>query len=297
MNQVPHHRPRLNLVGCGRLGRSLARLWHAAGSIEMGGLHSRSAASAASASAFIGAGHWCATPAALPPAEITLVAVPDSAIAGVATALAQRPGGTQGVIFHCSGLHASAVLAPLRAAGAAVASAHPLHSFADPVASLASFAGSLCTLEGDSRACAVLAPLFGGIGAEVVAIDPTHKPLYHAAAAMASNHLVALLDSSLAMLAHAGIPAPLAAAMLAPLVRQTATNVFADGPTAALTGPIARGDDATVATHLDALGQTLPPLAPLYRALARATLAIAARRSDFDAAAGIRLRALLDGQG
>ncbi len=296
MNPAPRHPPRLNLIGCGRLGRSLSRLWRAAGLIEMGGLHSRSGASAASAGAFIGAGYWCATPAALPPAELTLVAVPDSAIAGVAAALAQQPGGAQGVIFHCSGLHSSALLAPLRGAGAAIASAHPLHSFADPVASLTSFAGSLCTLEGDSRARAVLAPLFAGIGAEVVAIDPIHKPLYHAAAAMASNHLVALLDSSLAMLAHAGIPAPLAAAMLAPLVRQTAANVFAEGATAALTGPIARGDDATVAAHLDALGQTLPPLVPLYRALGLATLAIAERRSVFDAA-GVRLRALLDGQG
>lgn len=286
--------PRLNIVGAGRLGRTLARRWHEAGMLDIGGVYSRAPASRRSAIEFIGAGEPCARVADLPPATMTLIAVPDAAIAGVARKLADTiPDWRDQLVFHCSGLHCAQLLAPLAMRGAVVASAHPLHSFADPIRSLATFAGSVCALEGDSGALATLTALFESIGAKTVVIEPRAKPLYHAAAAMASNYLVALLDSSAALLASAGIAPTLTTAMLEPLVRQTTDNVFARGTSAALTGPIARGDWNTVEAHLHAIAEHLPTLLPLYRALGATTLAIAERREGMDAIASEHLRQLL----
>lgn len=286
--------PRLNIIGAGRLGRTLARLWHETGAVAVGGVCNRSPASTRGTIAFIGAGEFCANLSDLRPATLTLIAVPDTAIASVAGQLADAMPDWRGqLVFHCSGLHTAQLLAPLATRGAAVASAHPLHSFADPLTSLATFAGSVCTLEGDSEALATLTALFERIGAKTAVIGPRAKPLYHAAAAMASNYLVALLDSSAALLAHAGIAPTLATAMLEPLVRQTADNVFARGTTAALTGPIARGDSATVAEHLRAIEIDLPVLLPLYRALGAAALDIAARHDRLAAQDREHLRRLL----
>jgi predicted short-subunit dehydrogenase-like oxidoreductase (DUF2520 family) len=291
MNPLPH----LNIVGAGRLGRTLARLWREAGMLHIGAVYSRAPASRRSAIEFIGGGKPCTHVADLPPATMTLIAVPDAAIAGVAIGLADAiPDWRDQLVFHCSGLHSSQLLAPLAARGAAVASAHPLHSFADPIRSLGTFTGTVCALEGDSAAVATLSALFEGIAATTVVIEADAKPLYHAAAAMASNYLVALLDSSAALLASAGIAPTLTTAMLEPLVRQTTDNVFARGADHALTGPIARGDWTTVAAHLRAIEDRQPALLPLYRALGVATLAIA-ERQGMDSTAREQLRQLLIG--
>jgi predicted short-subunit dehydrogenase-like oxidoreductase (DUF2520 family) len=186
------------------------------------------------------------------------------------------------------------LLVPLAGGGAVVASAHPLHSFSAPLRSLDSFAGTVCAIEGDDAAVTTLLTLFTKIGATTAVIRAEAKPLYHAAAAMASNYLVALLDSSGALLHSAGIAPALATAMLKPLVRQTADNVFARDCEHALTGPIARGDWTTVAEHLRAIDQHLPVLLPLYRVLGTVTLAIAERRGDMKASTRDHLRQLLN---
>lgn len=287
--------PRLNVIGPGRLGRTLTRLWNDAGLVSVGGLYSRNPNTTANARAFIGAGDVCASLGELPPAKLTLLAVPDAAIADTARDLARASIDWRDcIVSHCSGLHSSQLLMPLAVRGAVVASAHPLHSFADPLRSLDSFAGTVCAIEGDDLAVTTLLTLFRKIGATTAVIQAEAKPLYHAAAAMASNYLVALLDSSGALLHSAGISPALATAMLEPLVRQTANNVFARDCEHALTGPIARGDWNTVAEHLRAINQHLPALLPLYRALGTVTLAMAERRGAMEASAREHLRQLLN---
>ena len=116
--------PRLNVVGCGRVGRSLGKLWFDAGALDIGALHGRSAASMASARDFIGAGHPGLALYALLAAYAWLMASPDGAIAYLAAALAcsgrVRPGDH---VFHCSGARAHDLLDPLAACGALTASA------------------------------------------------------------------------------------------------------------------------------------------------------------------------------
>ena len=168
----------LSVVGCGHLGRTLARLWHEAGVLRIGDLLTRSPRSAAGAREFVGAGRPIADFAALAPADIFLVATADDALAEAAAALAAS-GVLRGgeVVFHASGATPSALLAPLREHGVAVASVHPVLSFARPEQALAAFAGSFCGVEGDAPALARLRPLSEALGARLFEVDADAKVL------------------------------------------------------------------------------------------------------------------------
>ena len=125
-------RPTLNVLGCGRLGSTLARLLTATGSVAPGGFFSRSQASAADARAFVGAGTVTATLTQLPDADLWLLAVPDGAIGEVAKQLAGLDRDWHGItVFHCSGLHDSSLLAPLAARGDADTVAQHLAAIAE----------------------------------------------------------------------------------------------------------------------------------------------------------------------
>ena len=112
----------------------------------------------------------------------------------------------------------------------------------------------------------------------MIMIDAAQKTLYHAAAVFASNYLVTLVDVAMQCYGEAGIAQETALQMIAPLLRESAENAIRLGPAAALTGPIARGDMATVAFHQHALLQWRPAHAALYVQLAEATAALAASR-------------------
>jgi predicted short-subunit dehydrogenase-like oxidoreductase (DUF2520 family) len=181
-------------------------------------------------------------------------------------------------VFHCSGAKASSELEALRRAGALVASVHPVRSFADPAAVAAAFDGTFCGVEGDAAALALLLPAFEAIGARPVRIDPAAKTVYHAAAVFASNYLVTVIDAALRAYQAAGIPADVARELARPLATETLSNVLRLGPEAALTGPIARGDAATVARQHGAVAAWDGPTGALYDALATATWDLARRK-------------------
>jgi predicted short-subunit dehydrogenase-like oxidoreductase (DUF2520 family) len=204
-----------------------------------------------------------------------MLAVGDDQIEEACASLALAPGA---VVFHCSGAKSSAVLASARARGAFAASVHPVRSFADPATVADSFLGTWCGVEGDQAALDALAPALAAIGARTVAIDPTAKTLYHAASVFASNYLVTVMDAALSAYQAAGIPAQVARDMAGPLARETLENVMRLGPGAALSGPIARGDMATVARQQQALDSWDAETGDLYRALAAATVRLAGRR-------------------
>jgi predicted short-subunit dehydrogenase-like oxidoreductase (DUF2520 family) len=270
--------PTLSIIGSGHLARAMGRLWHGHG-IELRDLLSRTEASARSACGFIGGGRPLVDYADLAPADIYLIATPDDQIASCCNRLVEsgmvRPGV---VVFHCSGALASTVLAPAAACGARIASMHPVRSFASPEQVALSFAGTWCGVEGDAAALAALRPLFTGIGAKLVDIDPAAKTVYHAAAVFACNYLVTLLDVAAQAYRHAGIPEDVAMQMMAPLVDKTVERAFTAGAAAALSGPIARGDMATVAKQQAAVSAWDAGKGELYALLARETLALAQRR-------------------
>lgn len=272
----------LSIIGGGHVGRVFGRLFATipAGGLQAQDVLTRSIASARGAADFIGADTFrpIADYAQLRRADVYLLAVGDDQIAPACAALAAAAPLRDAIVFHCSGALPSSHLSAASAAGAHVASVHPIRSFADPVAVAAQFGGTFCGVEGDAAALAVLTPALTAIGARPVPIDAAAKTVYHAAAVFASNYLVTVLDAALRAYQAAGIPEPLAREMAQPLASEAMANVFRLGAAAALSGPIARGDLATVERQRRAVTAWDAPTGELYNALIAPTVALAARK-------------------
>jgi predicted short-subunit dehydrogenase-like oxidoreductase (DUF2520 family) len=104
------------------------------------------------------------------------------------------------------------------------------------------------------------------------------RPLYHAAAVMASNYVVALIDSAVILMEEAGVEPELALRALGPLLRASTENTLEAGPASALTGPIHRGDVGTVMAHLEALAEVPEAVRELYRRAGLHTAELAERK-------------------
>jgi predicted short-subunit dehydrogenase-like oxidoreductase (DUF2520 family) len=274
-------RKTLNIIGCGNVGRVLGRLWAANGSFVIHDVLNRSIASGEHAVSFMQAGRAVAAYDTLRAADIYMITTPDDQIAQSCEALAQtgllQPGN---VVFHCSGALPSTELARASQCGAAIASIHPIRSFAEPEQAVGVFAGTFCGVEGDQDALDILTPAFSAIGAQPVPIDAEFKSVYHAAAVFASNYLVTLLDVALQAYMKSGMSQEIALRLMEPLVRGTVDNVFRLGPTDALTGPIARGDIATAVKQYRAVNVWDERHGMLYKQFGKLTADIAARRRE-----------------
>lgn len=170
--------------------------------------------------------------------ELVLLCVPDSAVAATSESLRPRAGR---LVAHCAGSLGLDVLATHDS----VASVHPLVPLPDATTGAQRLSGAWFAVAGDTRIRRVVDALEG----TPVEVPDAHRASYHAAAAVASNHLVALLDEVRRLAATAGVP--LRAYL--DLVRATVDNVAALGPAAALTGPVAREDWPTVISHLGSM--------------------------------------------
>lgn len=273
----------LSIIGCGKVGQTLGRLWHENHAVEIQDILNRSVESGMTAIAFVGAGRVAHNYADLRPADIFLIAAPDDQIAACCEALANTEClSTNNIVFHCSGALPSSSLQAASAHGAAIASIHPIRSFAVPEKIISDFADTYCGIEGDQRALDMLTPLFTAIGAQLVTIKSEEKILYHAAAVFASNYLVTLLDTAVQTYGQAGIPPDVALKMMASLVRETTENVLKMGPEQALTGPIARDDVATVLKQYRAVNKWNRRYGALYKQLGKLTAHLARRRKKSD---------------
>nr|WP_039821771.1 DUF2520 domain-containing protein [Nocardia testacea] len=217
--------------------------------------------------------------------ELLILAVPDAELAGLVRGLASsgtvRPGT---IVAHTSGANGIGVLAPLREAGARPLAVHPAMTFTGHDEDLSRLANACFGITAaDEIGYAIAQSLVIEMGGEPVRVAEEHRTLYHAALAHGSNHLVTLvLDAVEALrqaLAGPGLlgqqtvddqPGGLPERLLAPLASAALDNALRRGQ-AALTGPVARGDTAAVAAHLEALTAADPEIAAGYRALSRRT--------------------------
>ena len=271
----------INLIGGGHVGQTLGRLIAQSGHYRVQDVLTRHAASASEAVAFIGAGRPAQHLRDLQSADLWLVAVPDGQIAPVANALALLDvAQTPALALHCSGALGAAELAPLKAKGWHVASAHCLLSFAQPETALAQFAGTPCALEGDAQAVAQLRVLFTGLGAQCFDLATADKLLYHAGAVFATNFLPVLQDLAEQLWQHTGMPPELAGQLRTTLLNNAAQNIVRLGPQGALTGPAARGDAALVATQGDALLRWNTHASVAYEALSQLACQLAQRKTS-----------------
>jgi len=266
----------LNIIGAGRVGQTLGRLWATSGVFQIQAVLARSMASAQQAQDFIGAGQALSDLSLLPEADVWMLSVPDGQIKPVAQALATL-GKPPALVCHCSGALGSDQLEPLRQLGWQVASAHPLLSFAQPERALAQFAGTPCALEGDASALATLEAAFTQIGGRCFALAAKDKLLYHAGAVFATNFLPVLQDLAEQLWQRSGMPDDLAQQMRSALLQNAVNNIVALGPQAALTGPAARGDTALVARQQQALADWNPQVGEVYATLSELATRLARR--------------------
>lgn len=282
----------LNVIGAGRVGRTLAKRFQQAGVCRVQDLCSRDPVRAADAVAFIGAGQAVTTQAAIRPAQLWMLSVPDTVIEPVAAGLASvigaavAAGVTPPIVFHCSGYWPASALEPLRRLGWSAASVHPVRSFADPAIAVAAFDDTPCGLEGDEAALAVLTPLFEAINGRCFQVPGERKALYHAAAVFASNFTVVLQSLAHDAWRDAGVPEEMAWRIQASLVRGTIDNVFQLGPAAAITGPAARGDTAVVRHQGEVVAGWHPEAGQVYRDLSALAARLARQRSTRPLPAG-----------
>lgn len=263
----------LHIVGCGRAGRTLARLWAESGAFSIGQVVNRGVDSARSAVEFIGQGRAADRLEGIGADDWLMIAAPDGRLAGIVGALAEGlPETPPALAFHISGAEPAEVLRPL---GGPVASVHPVCPFGDPHDALETFAGSYALGEGDRPALDRLLPKFDAIGAHAVRFEPVDKRRYHAATIAASNFLNVLDDLALGLAESAGLERERALAIIVALQRAGLAGIERAGPMQALTGPIERGDRAVCERLAEALAHEDDAL---FRALARATVDLADRK-------------------
>jgi predicted short-subunit dehydrogenase-like oxidoreductase (DUF2520 family) len=256
----------LNLIGAGRVGRTLARLWHSHGLLQVQDVLTQSQASAQAAVRFIGAGLAVPTLGAMRAADLWLIATPDGQIRAVAEALAAS-GHAASSVFHGSGALPAAELQVLAQRGWRTASAHSLLSFANPSTALIQFDGTVCALEGNEHVVRQLQPLYQAIGGRCFALAAHEKLVYHAAAVWATNFLPVMQAQAEALWQQSGLPAELIPELRQRLLRNAVDNVLAQGPAGALTGPAARGDTELVERQRDALTALHQDTGAAYAAL------------------------------
>lgn len=266
----------LNIVGAGRVGSTLARLWVNTGVFEVGQIVNSTLASAERAVCFIGGGEACQNMSAQHSSSLWLIGVHDSVIQTTVTGLARERIVKEGdIVFHLSGSLGAVALGDLAAQGALTASVHPVRSFVAPLSDREHFAGTWCAVEGNPQAIAVLGPALEHIGAQVLTIDADNKLLYHAASVFSCNYLSALMEVALRCIEASGVERHLGLALLEPLVRGTVDNLFSRGPASALTGPIARGDHRLVARQLAAVSRWNDDYGWLYGELGKVAIELA----------------------
>jgi predicted short-subunit dehydrogenase-like oxidoreductase (DUF2520 family) len=237
---------RVGIVGAGRVGTALAAALRAAG-LPVEGPTLRGEVPAG--------------------CDAIVLCVPDAEIPAVASAVA----GAAPLVGHTSGATPLSVLEPARAAAFGL---HPLQTFAT---GNESFAGAGCAIAGSTaEALAFAAGLARVLGMTPFEIDDKGRAAYHAAASVASNFLVTLQAAAERIAAGAGLDPEAARALLLPLVRQTLDNLDRLGPATALTGPVARGDEQTVAAQRRAVEEAVPELLGLFDELVHHTRELAA---------------------
>lgn len=259
---------RVNIIGTGKVGRTLMMLFGASQHVEVIDVLARTPENVDRAVAQTGVGRAVHDLSDMRAADVWILSVPDDAIADVAQGLAETVVPTEGAVaVHCSGFLSSEVLAPLRSKGWGVASCHPVLSFADPVIAARMFPRICCAVEGDEGAAAVVSALVRLLEATPFAVDTAHKALYHAAAVFSNNFTTVMQAVAREAWEAAGVSPEIADRLGSTLLDGTAEAVARLGPAAALTGPAARGDREVMEKQQAEVAAWHPEAGALYEAL------------------------------
>ncbi|MCG6535401.1 MAG: DUF2520 domain-containing protein [Syntrophales bacterium LBB04] len=229
-------------------------------------------------------------------AECVVITTGDDAIARVCEEISQKGALKAGKkVIHMSGAGGLNLLASARRMGAFVASIHPLQSFAHVEGAIKSIPGSTFGITADEEIRAWAVQMVRDLGGSPFPVADRDKPLYHAAACLASNYLTSLIYTVEEIYQSLGMERDEAQRAFWPLVMGTLENIETKGPVQALTGPIARGDAGTIEKHLTALRERLPWLLPLYCEMGLKTAEIGLKKKTLTPEKADIIKTLLKG--
>lgn len=266
---------RIGIIGAGKVGVTLGKYLVDAGE-EVMGFYSRTKESAAQAADFTKTIVYQNLEDLVSASDTLFLTTPDGEIVKVWDCIAEYDL-TEKLICHFSGSLSSNVFSGIEQTGAYGVSIHPMFAFSGKFTSYQKFHTALLVMEGQEPAMHSMRTLFGErLGHRILTIQAEDKLKYHAAAAMASNYMIALYEMALALLGDCGFSYEDGRALLQPIVQNNVAAMLEQGTVDALTGPIERGDIGTVQKHLEALAGSRAET--VYRELGQVLVDIAGRK-------------------
>lgn len=233
----------------------------------------------------------------VPDADVIIIATTDDNIGDVCHRIADAGVIRKGQKFiHMSGAGSLDLLAPAKTAGAFVASIHPIQSFADVQGAIENIPGSTFGFTADEEIRNWAVGVIRDLGGIPFFIPDADKPLYHAAACIASNYLTSLMHMVEEIYFSLGLTREEAICAFWPLVRGTLKNIESHGTILALTGPIARGDAGTIEKHVSAFQQKLPDFLDSYRAMGLVTVNLGLKKKSLSVEKAEIIRKILKGE-
>ena len=266
--------PAIGFIGAGAAGTGLALALHNAG-YRVVRVASRTHESARNLAGLIPGCEATSIDDLAAGCDIVFTTAPDGAIGEIASNAPWREGQ---MVVHCSGALSLEPLEPVKLAGGLRGAFHPFQTFAgirsaDEAADRLS--GVTFAVDGDATALETLKTMAQALGGRAITLDARDRPLYHASAVLSCGYLGVLVQSAVDVWREMGLSEDQALAAISPIARTTLDNIFRSGVAPSLTGPLMRGDKATVASHISSLEQRLPHLIPMYREMARETYKMA----------------------
>ena len=266
--------PAIGFIGAGAAGTGLALAFHDAGH-RVVRVASRTHQSAQNLAELIPGCLATSIDDLTAVCDIVFITAPDGSIGEIASNAPWRQGQT---VAHCSGALSLEPLAPVKLAGGLRGAFHPFQTFAgirsaDEAAERVR--GVTVAVDGDGPALETFKDMAQALGGRAITLDAHDRPLYHASAVLSCGYLGVLVQAAVDVWREMGLPEDQALAAILPIARTTLDNISNSGVAPSITGPLMRGDKATVATHIRSLEQRLPHLIPVYRVMARETYKMA----------------------
>lgn len=265
---------KIGIIGAGKTGTTLGQYLKLKG-LEITGIYSKTMESAIDSAEFIGTQCYEKLEELVKVSNTLFLTVPDGVIEAVWDCITKFDLNEK-IVCHFSGSLSSDVFKSYERTGAKVCSVHPIYAFSNKYSAYEQFHKVRLTLEGEETAVAAMKGLWEGLGHKVQTVKKEDKAKYHAAMSFASNHVLAVIDTSVQLLMECGFREENAYQVLNTLVCENVANGMNVGVVQALTGPIERNDIDTVKKHLTVLsGQDRE----LYRNLGKRLIEISKRKN------------------
>ena len=270
---------RIGILGSGRLGTALAWSLSQAG-WRVHAVSSRHEKSAQQLASSISGGLALSPQELANACDLVFIATTDSAIEEVARSIDWRTGMS---VVHCSGATEVEALRKAADDGAQIGGFHPMQTFGDPAAAMASLPGCTITIEAENPLLELLENIVLSLGCRVNRLPAGMRGRYHAAAGYTSQFINALFDQAITIWSSWGASPTDALQALLPLAHGTLASIKSAGIARGMPGPVSRGDVKSIAKHLQAIGEMDPDRLPFYVTLCAATVPISLSAQLIDA--------------